>query len=114
MPVANLLEKGLLLFNEGRFYESHEVWEDLWRATADPVLKICHQGLIQAAVGLHHLGRRNHVGARSQIEKAIRNLRTGAPAQHVLDIEGLISQLSVLLEKLPEQAPRDLRIARLK
>ena len=114
MLVPDLLGEGLLLFNGGKFYQAHEVWEDLWRATSDPVLKTCHQGLIQAAVGLHHLGRHNRVGARSQIEKAIRNLRTGAAATHDLDIEGLISQLSALLQKMPDEVPLDLRIARLK
>lgn len=115
MLVPDLLGEGLLLFNDGKFYQAHEVWEDLWRATTDPVLKICHQGLIQAAVGLHHLGRHNRAGARSQIEKAIRNLRAGASAApHALDIEGLISQLSALLKEMPQEVPRDLRITRLK
>ena len=112
--MPELLEKGILLFNGGKYYEAHEVWEDLWRATADPVLKTCHQGLIQAAVGMHHLGRHNLVGARSQIGKAIRNLRAGIFASHDLDIEGLIAQLTTLLENLPAAPTRDLRIARLK
>ena len=47
MLMRDLLEEGLLLFNEGKFYDAHEVWEDLWRATSDPVLKTCYQGLIQ-------------------------------------------------------------------
>jgi predicted metal-dependent hydrolase len=118
MLMRDLLEEGLLLFNMGNFYDAHEVWEDLWRETADPVLKTCYQGLIQAAVGLHHLGRRNSIGARSQLGKSIRNLQAGslAPAANV-DIHGLILQLTSLLERLesmPGEVPRELRIARLK
>jgi predicted metal-dependent hydrolase len=114
MFVRDLLAEGLLLFNEGRFYDAHEVWEDLWRATADPPLKTCYQGLIQAAVGLHHLGRQNHAGARSQLGKSIRNLQTGAGSATGLDIEGLIHALTQLLARMPEEPPRTLRIARLK
>ena len=115
MLMRDLLEEGLLLFNEGKFYDAHEVWEDLWRETTDPVLKTCYQGLIQSAVGLHHLGRRNSMGARSQIGKSIRNLQAGSHAEAVnVDIHGLISQLTSLLENMPEEVPRELRIARLK
>lgn len=114
MLMRDLLEEGLLLFNEGNFYDAHEVWEDLWRETVDPLRKTCYQGLIQAAVGLHHLGRRNTIGARSQIGKSIRNLQAGSLAAVDFDIHGLISQLTSLLERLPAEVPRGLRIARLK
>ena len=114
MVVSDALAEGLLLFNEGRFYDAHEVWEDLWRATTDPLLKICYQGLIQAAVGLHHLERRNQTGARSQFGKSIRNLRSGAGTATGLDIEHLIHELTKLLASMPEEVPRTVRIARLK
>lgn len=113
MFMADLLEEGVLLFNRGQFYDAHEVWEDLWRATSDPMLKTCQQGLIQAAVGLHHLGRGNMTGARSQLEKSIRNLQSGESARIGLDIHGLIGDLSTALDKLPQQV-HDIRIARLK
>ena len=114
MLMPDLLEEGLLLFNGGKFYEAHEVWEDLWRGTTEPTLKTCYQGLIQAAVGLHHLGRRNAVGARSQLGKSIRNLQAGESAKTGLDIEGMILQLAEILEEMPDEAPRALRLARLK
>jgi predicted metal-dependent hydrolase len=114
MVMRDRLVEGLLLFNKGRFYDAHEVWEDLWRATTDPALRISYQGLIQAAVGLHHLGRRNRTGAESQLGKSIRNLQAGAGHATGLDIEGLIRDLTELLEIMPEEPPHALRIARLK
>jgi predicted metal-dependent hydrolase len=114
MAVTDLLEEGLLLFNAGRFYDAHEVWEDLWRETANPALKTCYQGLIQAAVGLHHLTRDNTTGARSQLAKSIRNLQAGTAEATGLDIDGLVIQLNEVLGGLPGQPRQPLRIARLK
>jgi uncharacterized protein len=114
MVVSDWLAEGLRLFNEGRFYDAHEVWEDLWRATTDPSLRICYQGLIQAAVGLYHLDRRNQTGARSQLGKSIRNLQAGAGNATGLDIESLIGELTRLVSNMPEEPPRSLRIVPLK
>jgi len=53
---------GVLLFNDGDFFEAHEVWEDLWAESYDLERKF-YQGLIQAAVGLCHFGNGNLGGA---------------------------------------------------
>jgi predicted metal-dependent hydrolase len=53
---------GIVLFNQGDFFEAHEVWEDLWMDTAGPD-KQFYQGLIQAAVGLCHFCNGNVRGA---------------------------------------------------
>ena len=113
MLAPDLLEEGLLLFNNGQFYEAHEVWEDLWRSIEDPLRKACCQGLIQAAVGLHHLGRGNTVGARSQIQKSIRNLQRGSGKLSELNIAGLVGQLASVLDDMPDRVP-PVVIARLK
>jgi hypothetical protein len=113
MLVRDLLEEGVLLFNSGKFYEAHEVWEDLWRGIEDPLRKTCCQGLIQAAVGLHHLGRANTVGARSQLQKSIRNLQRGSEKLSELNIAALVGQLTGVLDDLPDRVPTVV-IARLK
>jgi uncharacterized protein len=114
MAVDNLLDEGLLLFNTGRCYDAHEVWEDLWRGTVDPPLKTCYQGLIQAAVALHHLSHDNLTGARSQLAKSIRNLQAGAAEATGLDLDGLVIQLTEVLINLPDQPRQAPWIARLK
>ncbi len=53
---------GILFFNEGDYFEAHEVWEDLWSEAAGPERRF-YQGLIQAAVGLHHFSSGNVRGA---------------------------------------------------
>src|SRR5262245_39222819 len=100
MLMRDLLDEGVILFNSGMYYDAHEVWEDLWRGIEDPARKRCCQGLIQAAVGLHHLSRGNTIGARSQLQKSIRNLDRGPENLPELDVASLVSQLSGVLEGL--------------
>lgn len=53
---------GIVLFNEGDFFEAHEVWEAMWMDTSGEEKKFI-QGLIQAAVGLCHFCNGNLRGA---------------------------------------------------
>ena len=64
---------GIRLFNRAEFFEAHEVLEDVWRASAEPEKKFL-QGLIQVAVGFHHYGTGNLVGALSLLDRAAKNL----------------------------------------
>ena len=72
MDVAGY-QRGIRLFNEREFYDAHEVWEDVWRESSGLEKKFL-QGLIQAAVALHHHSTGNLVGACSLMERARRNL----------------------------------------
>lgn len=46
---------GTRLFNQGAFFEAHEVWEERWRIEADRTSRRLLQGLIRIAAGLHKL-----------------------------------------------------------
>jgi predicted metal-dependent hydrolase len=61
------------LFNAGRYFESHEVWERLWLRAAGTD-RLLLQGLIQAAAAMLHLERGNLRGARSLVGKSWMNL----------------------------------------
>lgn len=54
---------GIEKFNECDYYESHELWEELWTDDRGPSRKF-YQGLIQVAVALFHFGNGNLRGAR--------------------------------------------------
>ena len=71
--MPDLLAEGINFFNAGRYFEAHERWEDLWRETRGP-LRLFYQGLVQAAVGLHHLSRGNMNGGRAQLTKSLAKL----------------------------------------
>src|SRR5947209_4391015 len=72
--------RGTRLFNLGEVYEAHEVWEDVWRESAGLEKKFL-QGLIQAAVALHHHSTGNVVGAGSLMARGLRNLEE-CPAEY--------------------------------
>jgi hypothetical protein len=62
--VERALEEAACLFNEGLFFEVHEVLEAVWLEQDGQVRRLL-QGLIQIAVGFHHLENRNLNGAIS-------------------------------------------------
>jgi uncharacterized protein len=53
------LGKGRRLFNSGRFFEAHEVWEEAWLREAGESRQLL-QGLIQIAAGYHQAFDRGH------------------------------------------------------
>ena len=73
--------EGIELFNAGRFFDCHEVWEELWKR-ARGAEKLFHQGMIQAAVAILHAERGNPRGARSTWQKARAKLDS-LPAEHM-------------------------------
>jgi len=76
---ADRFQLGIRHFNAREFYDAHEVWEDVWRESRGMEKRFL-QGLIQAAVALHHHSTGNVVGACSLMARARRNL-AGCPAE---------------------------------
>ena len=66
----DLFEQGRQAFNHERFFEAHELWEELW-TPMQGLERRRVQGLIHFAVGLYHLDRGNFVGARRQLRKGL-------------------------------------------
>lgn len=82
---------GIAHFNECDFYESHEVWEALWADYQGPSRKF-YQGLIQAAVALHHFGNGNIRGARKLYHSTRSYLEPYRPAHMGLDLEKFLQE----------------------
>ena len=73
-------QRGVALFNAHKFFEAHEVWEELWLRETEAE-KIFLQGLIQVAVAFHHYSRGNWRGAKSLVVAGIVKLG-GFPRNH--------------------------------
>lgn len=70
MRESEQFRRGVALFNARKFFEAHEVWEELWLAEPEPE-KSFLQGLIQLAAAFHHSGRGNTSGAQSLLTAGI-------------------------------------------
>ncbi|XP_078181378.1 DUF309 domain protein [Carex rostrata] len=62
------------LFNRGEFYRCHDVLEEMWYSADEPVRTLLH-GVLQCAVGFHHLLNQNHRGAMIQLGEGLCKLR---------------------------------------
>ena len=91
--MSDLLREGIFFFKAGRYFDAHEVWEELWRGTSPGSQRLIYQGLIQGSVGMHHLSRGNLVGARAQLRKALSKLGPDLPG-------GLPNEAAEVLEEM--------------
>jgi predicted metal-dependent hydrolase len=99
------LQSGIFFFNQGRYFEAHEAWEDIWRDARGP-LRLFYQGLVQAAVGLHHLNRGNLNGASSQLQKSLSKLEQYPGEFCGMDNSRLVQDLRGVLEAMRPQSIR--------
>ena len=96
--MSDLLRTGIVFFNAGQYFEAHEAWEDMWRPTHGP-LRLYYQGLVQAAVGLHHLQNGNLNGATAQLKKSLSKLEQYPARFCGIDNAALIAALGQVLEE---------------
>jgi len=63
--------EGILLFNEGRYFEAHEALEAAWREEQGE-LRMLYQGILEAGVVYLHLKRQNLRGALKVYGRSMR------------------------------------------
>lgn len=102
---APSMAAGIKLFNAGRYFDAHEQWEFLWSA-ASGESKDRLQGLIQAAVALHHYTRKNGAGARYLLEQAKVRLARGFPQGVAGDSAAFLADLELYVSGLKPVPPR--------
>ncbi|RWR83388.1 Protein of unknown function DUF309 [Cinnamomum micranthum f. kanehirae] len=61
-------------FNSRDFYRCHDFLEHLWYGAEEPRRTVIH-GLLQCAVGFHHLFNQNHRGAMMELGEGLCKLR---------------------------------------
>jgi predicted metal-dependent hydrolase len=96
--------RGIELFNQGKFFDAHEVLEDVWRASSHEEKKTW-QGLVQVAVALHHYSTGNRVGMRSVLLRAMNNLAGHPPNFHGIEVARLLKSLAQWLEAFDNHQP---------
>ena len=90
------LDRGINLFNEQRFFEAHEEWEEEWRLMTEGEDKTFFQGLIFAAAAFLHYTRRECTGAKELLNRSISSLRDGMAGHPDIGVGQLIEDLTRL------------------
>jgi predicted metal-dependent hydrolase len=98
------LSRGIELFNAGRFYEAHEVLEDVWREAAGD-RRLFLQALVQLAVGFHHYTMDNVVGAESVLERGLGNLAGYSDGCEGIDVRALQANVQAWIAALKSSQP---------
>ncbi len=96
--------EGAAMFNAGHFFETHEVWEDIWRK-APAKDRDFYQGMIHLTVALYQARRANWRAAHSQLGRAARRLACYEPRRGELDISGLRAAVATAVARLQAGEP---------
>ena len=101
MEVDGRFKKGLQLFNEKKFFECHDVIEELWLETSakDPHRDL-YKGVIQAAAAIYQYERGIISGAIGLYETSVSNLEKYSPSRFGLNIKKLMDDMSILFRPL--------------
>jgi predicted metal-dependent hydrolase len=89
--IAKIAE-GVRLFNSRKYFETHEVLEEVWLKT-EGEKKVFLHGLIQVAAAFHHHTKGNPAGFRSLLEKGLKKLEDFSEDEEGIDLGGLRQQL---------------------
>lgn len=73
MKESGRFRRGVTLFNAAKFFEAHEVWEELWLKESGTE-KMFQQGLIQVAAAFHHHLHGNSRGRHSLLVAGLAKL----------------------------------------
>ncbi len=93
--------RGLEEFNSERFFEAHEVLEDLWHEYRD-VDRIFIQGIIQIAAAFYHLQSHNLKGAASQFTKGSEKLTRFLPVYKDVSVAKLLEDVQENQQRIQE------------
>ena len=90
---------GLKLFNKKKFYEAHEIWEDLWTEYRQPDDKFI-QALIQLSVGYFHISNINKRGAVSLFNKSLSKFELFKGIHRRINVDLIIKSIKFTLNSL--------------
>lgn len=84
-----LFVEGIYLFNNKKYYDAHELWEELWSEyKLDDDVFI--QGLIQLSVAFFHITNLNLKGSRNLFKKCLPKLQQFPDNHRMLNLSEII------------------------
>jgi hypothetical protein len=97
IAVTPLLAEGIELFNLGRYWDAHEVWEREWMPDRKGADSGFYKGLIQVAAGCLHYSRHNRRGAVNKWSSGAGYLRPYLPAHKEIRLAPLVQAVDTFL-----------------
>ena len=96
-----LFQQGVQAFNERKFYDAHDYWEELWLEYKLDDAKFI-QGLIQLSVSYFHLFNQNLKGARSMIRKCLTKFEAFHSSRgiDIIQLKEQIKKVQIYLNKI--------------
>src|SRR6266508_4671483 len=98
LPEEEVLRRGGQMFDDGMYWEAHEVWEEVWRRCSGRPDRDFLKGIIQGAAGMWHATQGNHKGAVSVMGRAVEYLEPYRPAKDGIDVDALIASLRAAVD----------------
>ena len=93
------LHYALNLFNNQKWYEAHDAFEDIWN-TLDGDERQIIQGILQVSVSQYHLSKGNINGATILMGEGLGRIKTRTDNDLGIDLKLFCDRLEKLLRKL--------------
>jgi predicted metal-dependent hydrolase len=91
------LRRGIELFNAGRYWDAHEVWEHEWMPDRKGPDAGFYKGMIQVAAGCLHYGRQNRRGTVNKWTSGAGYLRPYLPTHRGVELAPLVNAVDSYL-----------------
>ena len=105
--------RGIELFNSGRYWEAHEVWEEEWTPDRRGPDSGFYKGLIQVAAGCLHYTRHNRRGAVNKWTSGAEYLRPYLPAHRGVRLAPVVGAVEECLRAMAQHEWPDLTMPRI-
>ena len=106
-PLAPLARQGIVLFNQGHYYECHDDLEEAWRADDSPGRDL-YQGILQVGVALYQVERGNYRGAVKMLLRARQWLEPLPDVCRGVNVAQLRANAHIYYETIVELGPKNL------
>jgi predicted metal-dependent hydrolase len=104
LDAVSYFARGVGLFNQQKFFEAHETWEEIWKKSEGDE-RIFLQGMIQAAAALLHAARHNGRGALLLFKKCCSKLDRFPAVWMRIDLERFRSDLKLYFDQFRPVPP---------
>ena len=97
-PPSPAMEAGIAAFNERRFFDAHEYFEETWIPEEGPLASF-YQGLVMISAGFHHLTVRFELaGVERLLGTGVDQADPFTPVCQGLDVGRLVAETSAARE----------------